>query len=150
MIIEAHQVIEEFIQNMRITRSVQTGFLNVPVTNMLAGIGDVVVITEATFDPFEDNENVTILNSSFTSTAYSFKNKFGILDVCVFGHTTDVMDFRDTLCAWTPVVRKNGVMVFLNSEDEEIQKVITDYVSQIDPEYFEVTNCADITFIKVK
>lgn len=150
MIIEPHQVIEEFIANMRITRSVQTGFLNVPMTNMLADKGEVVVITPATFNPFEDNKAVTLLNVPFNSQAKLFNKKYGILDVCVFGHIKSPYDIADSIKMWTPSVRKNGVMVFLNSEDEVVDEILEDYIKRIGEEYFEVTKCADITFIRVK
>jgi len=150
MIVESHQVIEEFIQNMKVTRIVQTGYLNVPLTNMLAEHGEVILITSATFNPFEDKKQVILTNDHYHKSAYTFKNKHGILDVCVFGHMEQLGDFRATLCAWVPVIRKNGLIVFLNSQQEDIQKVIKSYIEQIDADYFEITECADLTFIKVK
>jgi hypothetical protein len=150
MIAESHKVIEDFINEMQIVRSVQTGYINVPLTNMLADRGEVIFLTESQFNPFEENKNVILLNNSFVEYAYSFKNKHGRLDVCVFGHTNTLSDFRTALCAWTPLVRKNGVMIFLNSDNEDIQQIINEYVAQIDIDYFEITRCADITFVKVK
>lgn len=150
MITESHQVIEEYIEPMRITRSVQTGFINVPLTNMLADRGEVVFVTPATFNPFLDNEKITVLQPPYSNVAYSFKKKYGILDVCVFDHMKEEGDFWVALCAWAPMVRKNGVMVFLNSEGEANQKIISEYTLKIGVDYFEITNCADITFVKVK
>lgn len=149
MVIEQHAVIHEFVQNMNIERSVQTGYINVPMTNMLADLGDVIFITESKFNPFEDRVGIRLVNDSYSGHSYKFKKKYGRLDLCVFGHMTQLSDFRSTLCAWTPVVRKNGVMVFLNSEHEDIQRVIREYTKQIDEDYFEITECADITFVRV-
>lgn len=151
MMVESHEVIEEFIENMKITRILQTGILNVPVTNMLAEHGEVVLITKATFNPFEDKKQVIVVNNKdFVKPAHSFKNKYGILDICVFGHMENIIDFWTSLCMWVPVIRKNGLIIFMNSEQEEIQKIIQKYVEQINEDYFEITKCADLTFIKVK
>lgn len=150
MIVDAYQVIEEFLEPMQIERTVQTGYINVPLTNMLVSHGEVVFLTESKFNPFEENDKVKLVNGHYSRYAYTFKDKHGRLDACVFGHTKSLSDVREVLCAWTPLIRKNGFIILLNNADEGAQRVVEEYTKQIDPDYFEITQCADITFVRIK
>lgn len=142
-------LIEDCMKNMRITNIVQTGNIDMALTRMLSDNGSVIFITNSKFNPFEKSKGITHVLEVYDRYANKFKKKHGILDICIFGHIKHYLDIRATLCAWTPYVRKNGVMVFLNSGDPNSQEIVKNYIDQIDNNYFKVTNIGDLTFIKV-
>jgi len=142
-------MIKEHIKNMRITNIVQTGFLNVPTSKMLAEFGNVLFLSESKFDPFKDETNIELIVTNVNNYAYGFKKKHGILDVCFFGHCTCMADTRASICAWVPEVRKNALLFFKTEAVEETLEVINDYIGQVDPSLFEVTSEDSLVIVKV-
>jgi len=133
------EFLKEKLPLMRVKNSVQIGFFNIAVTNILKDFGDVYLYTQAKFNPFEDETSVHMDTEIPPNHAsLTFKKKFGDVDILYLGGLTHYLDVRLALCAWVPNVRLNGIIIIPGIDKEEIKAAIHDYVGQIDAEAFDV------------
>lgn len=136
--------LQEKVPNMRLKNIVQTGYINVAMTEFFAEYAKTTFFTEAKFNPFEDNPKVEVITDK---PHYVAALTFGTVDVLALNGMKTYTDIRHSLSAWLVNVRRNGLIVVTGTDTEGIKEAIEDTLAQVDPECFDVQHYDNFTFI---
>jgi len=142
------KIIKEKISQLRLSNLVQVGLINMQVTNLLSGLAHTTFYSPMTFDPFQNNPNVTLVTAKNPNEKHK-KHKFASVDVIYLGNCKDLFETKLGISYWGPKVRNNGYL-FIGANNEEICLAVEQYIEVIGSKFFTLELFEDLVAIKIK
>jgi len=130
-------ILTERLPNMRLKTVVQTGYINVALTNLFTEHANVKFYTPAVYNPFEENNKVEVINDR---PHFADAHGFGNVDILSLNGLKDYNEARAAMSAWLINVRINGLIVIAGTEPEGVIDGIMETLAMVELEAFKVEN----------
>lgn len=137
---ESIDYFKNLIKDMRLSRIVQLGYLNAPLTSMFSTYAQVDLFPLFKNNFFENNEKVNFLYGEspieYARKHAKWRNK---VDLVYMGKVEDTLSLSILISTFGAIIRKFGYMIFeCNLTTLGFRETIDEYINLVGADFFEI------------